>query len=65
MQPPKLKYEVLLEAAKSNFDILQEKNFNLGKFLKTNDASVTSYVSKFKSTKALNTLPKIEPQWEA
>lgn len=64
MQPPKLKFEVLVEAAKYNFDILREKNINLGKVLETNKTSVTSYGSNFKNIKASNNLLKNHPQWK-
>ena len=66
MVKPKFRFDVSMDAARYNFNLLKENNFNLEDLLNTpGETSVTTYGSEFKTTKELEKLFILHPRWEA
>ena len=64
MSQPRFKFKANMAAAKYNFELLKQSDFDLHNLLNdTSNTSVTSYGSEFKHTSELNALFKKHHRW--
>lgn len=62
---PKFRFDISQESARFNFNLLKERNFDLGSLLNQDITSSTNYASKFKDVEDLEKLLFNHSRWKS